>query len=303
MASDSKVQQKPRYICVQKGPFDSSIVSVDDTMDIPTTFTQSVSILALEYIRSVGGALAKTLDGLFAERKAELDKNPKAPRRAIFVHVTRHQYRCLGEVIDAREFRLYGMNAKKQTIQFVGHEPDNLPEYMTSIEGVAAIVLSPNAEQVLLAFEYGKWKAITGAVAIGESPMTTVVREVAEEVGVTLVDGGKHMAWVGAWQFNGARGGAANDNAHAFVVQATSLDFKPDGKEIHVAKWWDVKTLLPLLTEFKTTGRPANAPPLFADSVEFKGEKISLAMVRWLHIITEGRTRPIVSDGKTMMVF
>ena len=43
-----------------------------------------------------------------------------------------------------------------------GH--DMVPCYATSIEGVGALVLSPDEKKVLLVWEYGNWKPVSGAV-------------------------------------------------------------------------------------------------------------------------------------------
>ena len=63
---------------------------------------------------------------------------------------------------------------------------DMVPAYSTSIEGVGGLVLSPDESKVLLIWEYGNWKPITGAVDDGESALTACRREMREECGVQM---------------------------------------------------------------------------------------------------------------------
>ena len=88
---------------------------------------------------------------------------------------------------------------------------DMVPAYCTSIEGVGGLVLSPDESKVLLIWEYGHWKPITGAVDDGESALGACRREMREEAGVAA-DASFRPVFVGGWQMARARDDRVNDN-------------------------------------------------------------------------------------------
>ena len=96
---------------------------------------------------------------------------------------------------------------------------DRVPSYATSIEGVAAVVLSPDEQRILLIWEYGHWKLVQGAVDPGESKLFTVGREMREEVGIE-VDHSFTAKYLGGWQKSKARDYLINDNLSCFAMRA-----------------------------------------------------------------------------------
>lgn len=155
------------------------------------------------------------------------------------------------------------------------HE-DIVPSYATAIEGISALLLSPDEKKVLLIWERGNWKTVTGAVEsgernprlrrtrsllrrprlartaslraagsrsvrgmrsvraacahthpssgaahAGESSMTTLGREVFEEVGLH-VDASFAPQYIGGWHLSKARDHLVNDSFSVYAVRATS---------------------------------------------------------------------------------
>ena len=86
---------------------------------------------------------------------------------------------------------------------------DKVPEYATAVEGVGALILSPDRTEVLLVWEYGKWKLVTGAVKAGETILDTLFREVKEEVGIDLYE---NVLSVGKWHIAKSRFGLSMMN-------------------------------------------------------------------------------------------
>ena len=102
---------------------------------------------------------------------------------------------------------------------------DLVPPYRTSIEGVGALLLSPDEKRVLLVWEYGNWKPVSGAVDEGESSLRTIEREMHEEVHVPL-DHSFIARKVGGWQMARARDGRTNDNYVCYALRAGSEAFE-----------------------------------------------------------------------------
>lgn len=110
-----------------------------------------------------------------------------------------------------------------------------VPDFASSIEGACGLVLAPRAgagsggslgpltreDEVLLAYEYGRWGLPGGAVNAGESCVEAMRREVQEEVGVHLT--ADQPLYLGGWNQPRSREDHINDHYHAFLVQAQSL--------------------------------------------------------------------------------
>lgn len=106
-----------------------------------------------------------------------------------------------------------------------------VPPYMTANEGVGVCVLSPDREKILLQWEHGFWKMVTGTVENGDSTLDTVRKEVGEEMGIELEDS---FQFLGGFQVR--RGGPAHVML-VFAVTAKSLDFHVDHVEIDEGQW------------------------------------------------------------------
>lgn len=151
---------------------------------------------------------------------------------------------------------------------------DKVPAYATSIEGVGGIIMSPDNTKVLLVWEYGKWKLVTGSMKAGESPIATLRREIKEEVGLEITN---NITRVGGWQISRSRYNEINDNFTAFVVQATSENFTVDNVEIKNAQWFNYHQLLFMIDISKI---PETDPT--SASVDGFGTKFSWIALRFL---------------------
>jgi len=173
---------------------------------------------------------------------------------------------------------------------------DLVPPYRTSIEGVGALLLSPDEKRVLLVWEYGNWKPVSGAVDEGESSLRTIEREMHEEVHVPL-DHSFIARKVGGWQMARARDGRTNDNYVCYALRAGSEAFEVDGVEINSARWFDTSALL---SAWRAAGAPGpqearhvdldkidSSDPTFAD-LPAKHRKISTNALCWLHNYVSG---------------
>ena len=87
---------------------------------------------------------------------------------------------------------------------------DMVPAYATSIEGAAAIVLSPDESSVLLVKEYGRFGMPGGAIDPGEGALEALRRELMEEVSVTLDDAFPPLL-LGGYRKSRWRDAAVND--------------------------------------------------------------------------------------------
>lgn len=163
---------------------------------------------------------------------------------------------------------------------------DMVPAYCTSVEGVGGLVLSPDESKVLLIWEYGHWKPITGAVDDGESALGACRREMREEAGVAA-DASFRPVFVGGWQMARARDDRVNDNFKAFVLRAASEAFTVDQNEVSEARWFGVDQLRAL---YAANGRP---PPSGARVVEDPTlpegrRKVSVNGLAWLQTYCDG---------------
>mmetsp|Transcript_100656 Transcript_100656/g.323167 ORF Transcript_100656/g.323167 Transcript_100656/m.323167 type:complete len:337 (-) Transcript_100656:64-1074(-) len=124
--------------------------------------------------------------------------------------------------------------------RWTGKGPDTVPNYYTALEGVGCLVLSPERDAVLLVWEYGHWKMITGNVDSGESMTETSRREIREEVGLEVEDS---MRLIGGWSAAKSRDNCINNVFCVFAVTAKSRSATVDGVEIVEAKWFPISAL------------------------------------------------------------
>lgn len=170
---------------------------------------------------------------------------------------------------------------------------DMVPAYSSSIEGVGGLLLSPDETRVLLIWEYGNWKPLTGAVDEGESKLTAVEREMREEANITI-DKSFEPQYVGGWHMARARDDRVNDNFDAFVLRAASEQFQVDETEISEARWFECSALLKL---YQANGNPC---PLEVRSLEEgslpKGRrKVGTTALAWLKTYVDGKALPTAS--------
>lgn len=166
--------------------------------------------------------------------------------------------------------------------------PDKVPEHATAVAGCGVLILSPKEDQILLPFEYGKWKVLTGTVERGENVIETVYREIKEELNV-IADPSFPIKFVGGFQLGSAREGNINDNCFCFIVKATSLDFKVDKFEIQKAQWFDISHLKRALAAPRSQAPLTAAPRRIGDSITFENEPFSLNALIWLSTFIDGK--------------
>eukprot|EP00929_Paragymnodinium_shiwhaense_P059076 TRINITY_DN29572_c0_g1_i1.p1 TRINITY_DN29572_c0_g1~~TRINITY_DN29572_c0_g1_i1.p1 ORF type:complete len:385 (+),score=35.53 TRINITY_DN29572_c0_g1_i1:65-1156(+) len=172
--------------------------------------------------------------------------------------------------------------------RWYGKGADMVPSYSTALEGIGVLVLSPNQDEVLLAWEYGHWKMITGNVDAKESMADTVRREVREEVGLELTDS-VPMQMIGGWQEARSRDRSVNNIFCTFAVTAKSKEVKVDGHEIHDARWFP-------LASMPTFQDDINAPKVQSKPFSLEWDMgapgknfISRSIPRFLDVLKQGR--------------
>jgi 8-oxo-dGTP pyrophosphatase MutT (NUDIX family) len=149
---------------------------------------------------------------------------------------------------------------------------DMVPAYATSIEGVAALVLSPDESSVLLAKERGRFGMPGGVIDPGEGALEAMRRELVEEVGVAIDDAFPPLA-LGGCQKSRERDAAVNENHHVFAVRARSLALVVDPVELDAAHWFPAAALL---AAWRAARAAAPRPPSAAraESVELEADGV-----------------------------
>lgn len=114
-----------------------------------------------------------------------------------------------------------------------------------ALMGAAAIIVNDAGEVLLVKHTYGKcnWEIPGGRAEEGESPVDTVIREVREETGLSVV--ALHMT--GYYYDHEASG------LH-FVfrckVKTNEMDARPDGAEISECGYWRAEVLPRPISDF-----------------------------------------------------
>jgi 8-oxo-dGTP pyrophosphatase MutT (NUDIX family) len=180
-----------------------------------------------------------TLNTTPRELQQAIETQKLSAKRGIFVEVPELALGVLLTTILQNDFKFHHyLNGEYCYYIWNNQEiEDKVPEFATSIEGIAALVLSPDQTEILLVWEYNKWKPITGAVESGHSLLKTLAKEVHEEVSVEL-DPDFEPRYLGGWNYPAARYHTINDNLFCFAVRALSKNFQVDGVEIKQAQWF-----------------------------------------------------------------
>jgi 8-oxo-dGTP pyrophosphatase MutT (NUDIX family) len=172
---------------------------------------------------------------------------------------------------------------------------DKIPEMASSSEGAAAMILSPNMQNILLVYEYEKWKLVTGGVKSGDTILETCVREAKEEVDVDM-DPSFPPLYLGGWNIKKAKYGEINDNLSCFAIKATSDVFKVDGIEITKAEWFQIEYLLSINTNVELTSSSHSSP------IEHDGTRFSYVMLKWLKNYMDGNYLNITSKDNINLI-
>merc|ERR1712217_104618 len=117
-------------------------------------------------------------------------------------------------------------------------------------------VVSPDKQSILLVWEYGHWKMVTGSVEPKSSFTATVRKEVMEEVGLELED---DIELIGGWQETKTRDQCMSNVFMTFAAVAKSKRFKVDNTEIHQARWFPLSSI-PTSEDEKRAKRFPNRP-------------------------------------------
>lgn len=181
---------------------------------------------------------------------------------------------------------------------WMGSGPNMVPQYATCLEGVGGLILSPDRTHVLLVWEYGHWKVVTGNVDSGEGLLEALRREAREELNVVL---SSDAVFLGGWQQKRARDERVNVHFSVFGVTSQTLDFAVDQSEITEARW------LPL-SDFPTREEAAallggNLRTIPWDfGIESRG-MLSYSAVQMVHNFCEGRglTVSLESSDRLML--
>lgn len=133
--------------------------------------------------------------------------------------------------LRAKGFTFYKFEDGNKLVYLRVEKHAYVPPHMTANEGVGVCVLSPDGERILLQWEHGFWKMVTGTVENGDSTLDTVRKEVSEEMGIELEDS---IQFLGGFQ---VRKGGPTHVMLVFGATAKSLDFKVDHVEINEGQW------------------------------------------------------------------
>lgn len=176
--------------------------------------------------------------------------------------------------------------------RWAGTGPDMVPSYATALEGIGVLVLSPEKDSLLLLWEYGNWKMVTGNVDNSESMVASVRREVFEEVGLELEN---EMSLVGGWQHPRSRDNVVNNVFCVFVTTATSRNIQVDGKEIAEAQWFPLASM-PSLADVPTSGKSFT---MEWDLGMPGRDLLSRTVVRFLEVHKQGRGLQVLAGSES----
>lgn len=182
-----------------------------------------------------------------------------------------------GSTEPATEFLYY---------RWLGEGVDMVPSYTTAHEGVGVLVLSPERDAVLLVWEYGNWKMITGNVDGCGCAVATASREVREECGVELVG---DLTLVGGWQHPENYDLRWNNDFYVFVAVAKTRDFHVDEKEITHAKWFPLVSLPSAAAALAAPQLPNMSYGLAWDCGDEARPVLSRLVPRFLETWSQGR--------------
>lgn len=210
--------------------------------------------------------------------------------KAVFIHVPKQLLIFYFPLLDALKFNFYKYEEEIYTYYLWKdkEKEDKVPASSTSMEGIGALIFSPDQQEVLLVEEWGHWKFVSGNVDPGENIITTLEREIWEEVGLKIEN---NSCIVGGWQINKNKGNI-NDNFHCFKVTSISFDFKVDGVEIKTAKWFDIDYLLKTTSKLEEEDNPTYASIIIGEY------KISLMTLIWLRNYHKTGGLKVFSDCK-----
>jgi len=192
------------------------------------------------------------------------------------MYYTFHRYES-----NARTYVYYKWN--------VANVEDKVPKFATSISGAGALLLSPDCTKILLVFEYGKFKYISGSVEPGELGYETIQREIKEETNIEL-DKKFESKICGLWNIKSARPGNINDHFICYVFKAKDDHYKVDETEIKEAKWFDIEFLKDAYTYLINGEHLKKVTNLATNFIEYENTKLSICTLIWFNNYVTGNT-------------
>jgi 8-oxo-dGTP pyrophosphatase MutT (NUDIX family) len=161
----------------------------------------------------------------------ELAANPDASRALYKRGFSYHHFAPAKGSEEGGEFVYYAWASDNPS------KDDLVPAYATSTEGVGAILLSPDETKVLLVWEFGKWKPVSGHVDKSELSIRAATRELWEEVGAS-VDETFTPIMTNGFIHSQSKDRMINTNFHCYVLRAATLHVQPDAAEVSEARWF-----------------------------------------------------------------
>eukprot|EP00928_Gymnodinium_smaydae_P037959 TRINITY_DN26289_c0_g1_i1.p1 TRINITY_DN26289_c0_g1~~TRINITY_DN26289_c0_g1_i1.p1 ORF type:complete len:360 (+),score=29.38 TRINITY_DN26289_c0_g1_i1:33-1112(+) len=170
--------------------------------------------------------------------------------------------------------------------RWVAKRADMVPPYSTASEGVGVCVVSPDKESILLVWEYGHWKMVTGTVEPKSNFTETVRKEVMEEVGLELEDS---MQLIGGYQETKTRDRCVSNVFLTFAAVAKSKDFKLDNMEIHQARWFPLSSIPTVEDEKKAKSFPKRPHTMEVDFGLTNQNVLSRTVCHFVDAYRQGR--------------
>lgn len=273
-------------ITIADGPFDSKVVSFTKAIDSDIAITIN--------------ALGEILD--------ELEKIHKLG--AIFVRVASALIPCVEK--KGYTFHHFENGAYVFYKWNVPDVPDKVPAWATSMLGVSCLILSPDQKSVLMIYEYGKFKAVTGVLESGHLFGQTCFKEVEEETGINLdPEFGLHIC--GGGILSNAKLGVT-DAFLCFVAKAQNTEVVLDKFEIKsgVYQWFSIDFLIgqvaPLATSALANFTSKSKDIASRATIEIKGTdsvtyKFNPYMILALRNYVEGRSLPYHMMGRADLFY
>eukprot|EP01118_Nematostelium_gracile_P019842 TRINITY_DN9374_c0_g1_i1.p1 TRINITY_DN9374_c0_g1~~TRINITY_DN9374_c0_g1_i1.p1 ORF type:complete len:223 (+),score=51.40 TRINITY_DN9374_c0_g1_i1:90-671(+) len=133
-----------------------------------------------------------------------IEEEEQKTSTAVFVFVPETWLDQYLKTLLERKFRFHRTDLMDGTLYYayyrwVGKDADRVPDASSSIEGVSALLLSPDKKMILFVKEHHtRWKLVSGAVNRAETVWDCAEREIREEVGLECVQGDKTQ-YLGGW--------------------------------------------------------------------------------------------------------
>lgn len=122
-----------------------------------------------------------------------IEEEEQKTSTAVFVYVPEMWLDQYLKTLLERSFKFHRTDVKNGSTcyayyRWIGKDADRVPDASSSIEGVSAMLLSPDKKMILFVKEHHtRWKLVSGAVNRAETAWDCAEREVKEEVGLSCL--------------------------------------------------------------------------------------------------------------------